>query len=1200
MSTIQPLPEIDKNKNTSLSKKVVKIASHSYVFSLPWFLGGLIVFAVLFLLAFGLRTFHVHRMSNQIIEISQALEQGDDLKNAIDVVSSFLRAQPDNPEVWKHLCKLWGRMYAEKLFANNAQLQGAINSQKRALPFISEQESRSIRERILEMEWESIGNSASARSQAMYDATDILKRWNDHPLATKVLALGAFAQIQEAGVPSIDNSTTVDRLLIQALALNPDDIDLAVAYGDLLMNLDSYNAQRYVSGALWESGAERRREEAESIVNQMVDRNPAKMEAYRARYIFRSRHRMLSEDALELDPDLEVALRLDPESPMTLQIAGMQLFYVSKRAQSRKLPEIAEKNRETAVKLLQDSIRLHPEGDTGYLLLGIIYYDEDRQDDAIGIWETGRSRFQVVNPDVNARLALIYIDRKQYDKVAELIDEIERFWTRNKERLQVSREKNIFRTFTLVRSRMYLSQRDDALDLRNEAIRKSEELRAKGLAPDSSLDTMIDASNREARTKRKAAVDLMMYVFRGLSEIDYDTSGSSILSVLEGDSFIRMGFLELENNEPDKAVMYFVEAMRFPQFAATATLNAALAQQQRGQSDSAIAILRRGADRFPENAQIQYALVDMVFRTELNRTDPTERGFLLVEGEINKLEKFRGVLRQPWNIDLMRIQLHFARGGGMRQAQLNALSALRELEENAEYSADLNFLAEVAGQYSKMGSYEDFNRMVEKIQKMPQHDVHYFRVMINNAMNRGDQQTALLFAEEAILAVPDESKAQFINLKTRIENPNALQVLDDPSERFSSLLELYENQRMFEPETFFELANLALARDELDLAQNIEDRLKQIEGTNTERWKFLAGRRLIKQYAKVSRTGLLDEAQRHYEEIVRSRPNWDMTYVLLAEIEKAKHNINGAITAYQSAIEKGCNDPAVYREAISLLYEVDRVDDANALNDRAMRRFGSAFAVMERVFPQPYQGYYEQIYMMIADGDIGMAEKFAENCMKKAAENQEPSHRILDLNMEIGKLFMDASVPDAARKYLSEVAGEGGIYIYPMAECYIKMGEVDEAFNLLIGELEKTSDHTAVLPSIILMLSKLKPSEELMVRLDEQMSRLEPVLIEKMPTLFPLAEYWTLRGQKNKAIAVQRAGLLLDPDRWEIINNLALLLADMSEGDEIPLAKGTFSKDNKRIPLSSEFPRQSIQIRFPGKETGSTPRASDFRFMARP
>ncbi len=1184
-----------------LSQRIVKQAGQSYVFSWPWFFGGIIVLALVVASAFGMRTINVFNMSKQIVDIAKGLEDEGNTRGAIDVLAAFLASRPNSPEAWSYQCDLWNNLYKSRSMVSLDMMNKAIQRHKQALAYLPDESSKEVRDRILEMELEVAKNNPAVWPEAIENARETLQKWNGDPLAMKVLAMGVFNQFLSAGRRPASEDLPLDHLLFTAWQANKSDIDLSVDYATFLRNVKP-DWQSVVSSKVLGKEAAERNLEANDVVDVMVRNNADNAAAYLARYEYQLAAKAIELSRTDLEPDLAKALELSPNSPQALRFAGQQMFISSHYAKAQGKTQEAEENRDKAREYFSKMIQVDPTGPEGYMALGNWYMATQQTDKALEIWNEGRKKIGFVSPYVDGEIAYVSIDQKLYDQAKAMIDEIEQFALHFSSRKLGAANLNLVRTYTFLRGKLYIAQRDDALAKRGEALRKIAEAKAKGQSVDPALERLVTESGETAERLRNMASQTIHSQLVVLQEMDYDLSGGTLLSRLEGEAFLTAGRLEAEIQAWDKAAEYYDKARVFPTVAVLATVQTANAMERSNHRETALAVLQNGAKRFPENSTLRFLYLNALFSQEIAKPEPSTRNYTLLENELNEVDKFKDKLAQPWKLDTMRVQLQYVRGGGTLSVQRECLARLRELEGEEKYKDDPLFFAEIASQYSSMGSFDDFSRVVNRVRELPKGESVYYLLRVEDANRRGDSASALLLVDEALSSVPDADKERFARMKIALENPDSGGI-PDPDEEFGRLKNLYDGHNIHDAHTFFELGNLAFSRGEVELAKNIEDRLKQIEGEKSGTlWRYLAVRRLVKQSEGYPNSELLNSARTLQREIAAIRPNWDMTFVLKAEIEKETGNINEAIVAYQEAINRGNRQPMVYRDLISLLYQVGRAEDGEKVRRLAGSVFGPGFFDSGEMFPPPYQGYYEQIFKAIQEGNIGSADDLANACIKKALENKEPTDRILDLNTRIGKLFMDSSNAASAERFLAKVAEQGGKYIFPLAVCYIKMEKVDEAFELFVRELEKPTVDPSVLTSVLILSTQATPSDAVQQKIDRQLERLEPVFTEKLETLLQLADYWINRNMLEHAIPIYRKGLEMEPNNLLILNNLAMLLAESAQGGPATVARGTFNANEaKRIPLTNSPPNKTYILRFPKPGAGqAAPKPEDFRFLSAP
>ena len=1202
MSTIKTTQTATSQKtsaNKATNTKIVKQAAQGYVFSWSWLAGGILFLLVISASAFGLRTFNVSRMGDQMIGIADALRDEGKVDIAIDVLNSYLQTDRANARVWSKQCELWSILHKEGM-NKVAQLKKAIESQKDALAYMQrdDDETKEIRERVLEMQLSVAQDDPKEVVNVLSYARDILQRWPDNAKAKRALALGLISQLERA--VSVPPDTKIDAVLRDALRVNPGDVELSVSYAGVIRQANSPVIQKYISGDLANKTDRMREDEAMKVIDDMVRQNPDNSNSYLSRYRFRELYKLIDQTVMEVDPDLVRAIELNPNAPLALQAAGQQSTRFSILARLRKDDAAAAEKRNIAIDYFSRALKIAPGFATCYVAMGDLYASDNQIDKAVEVWQNGVNVIQPqVNPELHARLASVYIERKEYDKAFLLSREMEQFVFGYGARIPNQRSvHNIRRMATLIHAQVFFAQRQDAVERRNNGLVKLEAAKANGLPEDLALRKIVSDSAKEADSYENAFKEKVRAFKNMTQENEFEINPGTALSRMEGEAFMNFGRVELEAKSWDTALDAFRDASRFPMFAERATLLIAEAYKQINQPAAALKILQEATAQLPGNPQLQVAYATLMFQQEMRKRDPKQRNYDAVERQLDVASKFSSNFAQPWALDIMKVQLTFFREGGTLQAQQKAMASLEALENDPQYSTNLTLLAELASQYSTMGAVHDFDRVVDRIKAIPGNGLDmFFQARIQDARRKGDLESLMIIIDEAISSVPDEIKDKYVLLKDAITNPGT--VLDIAQEKkYENLISTYESPSEYmSPQSFFELANLAYAKRDFQTTKGVEDRLKVAEGPDGTRWRFLAARRLVDLANGVADSPYLNEARALHREILRHRPNWDMAYELGGMIEETAKNIPAAITAYSQAVGQGSTQLSVYRRLISLMYQQGQTEDAEEYRKIAESKF-PGFSTTGNALPAPYQGYYEQIYQAISEGNISSAETYADECMRKANENNLASDRIIELNMKIGKLFMDSSNPEIAETFLASLAALGGEHVYPLAVCYAKMGRIDDAFELLNTELKKGTGDPALLRYVLVLFAQVKPKpgDAVMQKIDQQVLQMESEMLKARGTLIPLADYWIVRGRPDLAIPVYREGLRMYPNDLLMMNNLAMMLVENGENSKAPLSRSTFDANSpKRINLGKSRPTNSLILRFPGAQTA--PKPEDFKFI---
>jgi exosortase len=143
----------------------------------------------------------------------------------------------------------------------------------------------------------------------------------------------------------------------------------------------------------------------------------------------------------------------------------------------------------------------------------------------------------------------------------------------------------------------------------------------------------------------------------------------------------------------------------------------------------------------------------------------------------------------------------------------------------------------------------------------------------------------------------------------------------------------------------FDLLGQIVADDrDWQAAEDVEARLKKIEGNEGTLWRELQVRRLLAQVTEAD-DPRLREAERLTREIAALRPGWQRRWVLQGLLARRESQPDEAIAAYQQAIRLGNRSIGLSEELIDLLNEQHRFTEA----DREFERVRQAVARSSRL-----------------------------------------------------------------------------------------------------------------------------------------------------------------------------------------------------------------------------------------------------------
>ena len=187
-------------------------------------------------------------------------------------------------------------------------------------------------------------------------------------------------------------------------------------------------------------------------------------------------------------------------------------------------------------------------------------------------------------------------------------------------------------------------------------------------------------------------------------------------------------------------------------------------------------------------------------------------------------------------------------------------------------------------------------------------------------------------------------------------------------------------------------------------------------------------------------------------------------------------------------------------------------------------------------FPQPYGRMCFQVQEAISKGNVAEADRIAQECITLAETRDEHPDSVYTLHGTLGNMFLDASMFDSAHRHFSEFAKRGGRYVYQLARCKAKSGDIDGGLSLLLDEIDHDpSVRDDLLPFFVVLLQQVKPPSETMFgTLDILMESVETEGHLSTTTIADLADYWIIRDKPERAIPLLEECLTRDdlPYGW--------------------------------------------------------------------
>jgi exosortase len=229
-------------------------------------------------------------------------------------------------------------------------------------------------------------------------------------------------------------------------------------------------------------------------------------------------------------------------------------------------------------------------------------------------------------------------------------------------------------------------------------------------------------------------------------------------------------------------------------------------------------------------------------------------------------------------------------------------------------------------------------KAVEQFEKYaPDRDtVVAFKARMAAEAGRLDEATQILEAAKSSLSVAGQAAArdQLVEIELRQGNRKAARHrLDEALAQEPANVQLLDLLGQIDADD----------RDWTAL-EDVENRLKKLEGDTGTLWRELHVRRLLSQIVDTD-DPRFREAERVTREIAALRPNWQRRWVLQGLLARRQNQMDEAIAGYQQAIRLGNRSIGLSEELIDLLNEQRRFTEA----DREFERVRQAVARSSRL-----------------------------------------------------------------------------------------------------------------------------------------------------------------------------------------------------------------------------------------------------------
>ena len=484
-----------------------------------------------------------------------------------------------------------------------------------------------------------------------------------------------------------------------------------------------------------------------------------------------------------------------------------------------------------------------------------------------------------------------------------------------------------------------------------------------------------------AKGNRVAAATML----RDVLHATRDGSASAVYRTPFADAWMQLGDYYAELRFDDQAADAFESAGRLDPEVPNWREKAARAMERNGRPGEAVQHYRELSETNPNDAANWLALARASFLDQIT-VAPAERNWHEFREAFKKAvqKKANGIALSILEADYAAAEGQFDQSVKVLEKALSRAPKAWELWQamaiiQERRKADAEVKKAVAG--------------FEKCAPSPE-SVPLFTSRLAMEAGRLDESRTILVSSLASLS--DKGKAlvntQLVELDLRKGNrADARRRLEESAASDPDNLQTLDTLAQF----------LADDRDWKAL-EDIETRLKKIEGDDGTLWRTYRARRLLVESNELD-DPLFREAERLVHEIAGLRPTWQRRYVLQGVLARKKNQLDEAIASYQQAIRLGNHSIGLSEELIDLLVEQRRFTEA----DREFQRVRQAVARSSRLSTVA-------IPIFVRRGEPEEALRLAEDWVKREPQDAASS-------MRLGQTIL-LTTPEGSPDYSKSVA----------------------------------------------------------------------------------------------------------------------------------------------------------------------------------
>jgi len=674
-------------------------------------------------------------------------------------------------------------------------------------------------------------------------------------------------------------------LLLKALIENPGDKEISYAIAMACLEEESFlrNSQ------LGNDTPKGLKDRALTTIDRMLASHREDAEAWLIHYRVTS-----AIDRIAAESDILQAMVLSPGDPEILLEAGNHYlarargaFGVSELERRGEWLEKAEGYFRTC---LEKDLRRDVQT---YLGLGETLWEQSKKEEAVTVWENG---VRIATPPtalLHFKLVEYWLRKGDMEKSKWVLGEMDR----------VLREQS-----TMVNNRFqgYLER----------------------------LGKQSWASYYVSKRDYVSATNLLEQVVA--SNLEMDSRNRSELFAFLAGCYMRSG-------QFDRAAAYFETAANLTPAEDDRYRGAAEAWAAAGRYREAIVQLQRISQK---SGKDNIKLCEYILETQ-SRSRQDFRDWLIFDEALDEAIKQQTsdpyLVERPWIIETVGLDSRVLRSEVGNVEQVKSASADKLLELNSQYASDVQLQRFVVERLADWGFDEKSRKLLTKLVEEAPKDTGVFLVKIDRMIRDGFQEQAAELVGERMKIEPDNEQLQQALVRVNSKSLDVDNVFTANGFLTRNLSALKEAGRLVlaRPILIDESSDQDESRDlVLDWCRNLEDielRLRDVEGKEGSEWRYLRARRLL-ALASLNGSDDFTELKELVNYLDRQRPLWSATHALVAMVEDMQRNYPKAIKDYARAVSLGEDDIRIFERLAELYMGQGMIAEASSLIDRLGER----------------------------------------------------------------------------------------------------------------------------------------------------------------------------------------------------------------------------------------------------------------------